>query len=81
MVQRVVKIYKKTIWTYNKADDITQLIAQLATIYADLKEERDSFHAKTHELNDNTARLRKSISNNCGERGSEWFQRLQARKA
>ncbi len=63
-----------------KADDITQLIAQLAKIYAGLKEERDSFHAKTRELNDNTAELRKTIRSSCGVRGAEWFERLQTRK-
>jgi len=70
----------RTIRNFSKADYITRLIAQLAKIYADLKQERDSFNAKTHELNDKTAELRESIRNNCGTRGTEWFQRLQARK-
>ena len=63
-----------------KADDLTQLIAQLAGIYADLKAERDVFHAKTLKLNDNTAELRESIRNNCDARGRKWYHRLQERK-
>ena len=70
----------KTVRNFFKANYITRLIAQLAKIYADLKQERDSFNAKTHELNDKTAELRESIRNNCSARGKEWFQRLQARK-
>ena len=70
----------RTIKNFFKANYITRLIAQLAKIYSDLKQERDSFNAKTHELNDNTVELRESIRNNCGARGTEWFQRLQARK-
>ena len=71
----------RTIRNFSKADDITRLIAQLVKIYADLKQERDSFNVRTRELNDKTAKLRESIRKNCGARGSEWFQRLQARKA
>ena len=70
----------RAIKNFSKADDITQLIAQLAKIYASLKEERDSFHTKTHELNNNTAELRESIRKSCGARGQEWHDRLQARK-
>ena len=71
----------RTIRNFSKADYITRLIAQLAKIYADLKQERDSFNVRTHELNDKTAELRESIRNNCSTRGTEWFQRLQSRKA
>jgi len=70
----------RTIRNFFKANYITRLIAQLAKIYADLKQERDSFNVRTHDLNDKTAELRESISNNCGARGIGWFQRLQARK-
>ena len=70
----------RSVRSFSKADDITKLIAQLAKIYAGLKEERDSFHAKTRELNDNTAELRESIRKSCGARGAEWYNRLKARK-
>lgn len=70
----------RAIKNFSKADDITQLITQLAKIYADLKQERDTFNARTRALNDNTAELRESIRNNCGARGAEWYERLQARK-
>jgi len=71
----------RTARDFAKADDITQLIAQLAKIYAGLKQKRDSFNIRTHELNNNTAELRESIRMNCGARGREWHKRLQARKA
>ena len=64
-----------------KADDLTQLIAQLARIYTGLKHERDAFRAKTRELNDNTAKLRESIRKNCGTRGRKWYDRFQARRS
>ena len=71
----------RSIRDFSKADDITQLIAQLAKIYAGLKEECDSFNSRTRELNNNTAELRESIRMNCDARGREWHKRLQARKA
>jgi len=70
----------KSIRDYSKADEITSLISQLSSIYAGLKKERDAFDTKTHELNDNTARLRERIHSNCGARGQRWYTRLRARK-
>jgi len=63
-----------------RANDITRTIVQLAKIYTDLKRERDAFRTRTRELNDNTAELRETIRSNCGVKGVEWHQRLQARK-
>ena len=70
----------RTTRDFVKADDITQMIAQLAKLYADLKQERDAFRRRTRELNDNTAELREAIRFNCGVKGVEWFQRLQVRR-
>ena len=63
-----------------KANDLTRIIVQLAKIYTDLKRESDDFRVRTRELNDNTAELRETIRSNCGQRGQEWYQRLQQRK-
>jgi len=65
---------------FAKADDLTRLTAQLAKIYANLKQERNSFNVRNRELNDQTAELRETIRNGCGVRGIEWHERLQARK-
>ena len=70
----------RTTRNFSKADDLTQMITQLAKLYAGLKQERDSFNTRTHELNNNTAELREIIRTGCGVKGIEWHERLQKRK-
>ena len=55
-----------------------------ATIFPDkdaVKEQRNSLHDEVKRLNEQTRLLKLAIRDRCGPKGSDWYERLEARTA
>lgn len=64
-----------------EADSIQVLRGKLFDDKDDIKRQRDAFQSKVKDLNHKTHMLKIAIKERTGSRGTEWYERLEARKA
>lgn len=62
-------------------DSIQHLRSALFDDKDEIKKQRDNFQAKVKDLNNKTHHLKINIKERTGNKGIEWYKRLEARKA
>lgn len=77
---------KRASWNPFKANDLEQEISALIELsrqlYPDkdqLKAQRDNFYNQVQQFNSRTHTLKLAIRDRCGDKGRDWYNRLEAR--